>query len=237
MSEIVLSRRDEALWIRIAREAKGNLLTLTMIGELEEAIRQTGDAKVVVLLSAGPDFCLGRDPLGNPASPTALDIRDNLIRPILSLYEAIATAPAPVVCAVQGRAAGLGCALATACDITIAAENALFRLPEMEKNLPPTLAISAMMAKVPRKTLAWLVYRMIDLDARDARLFGLVSEVVPADSLEDATKTLVRRLSERPLDALATVKEYLRSAPEMSPRAASDFAASLLASVLSSSRS
>ena len=55
-----------------------------------------------------------------------------MIAPILDVYDAIADAPQPIVCIVQGAAFGFGCALATACDITIAAEGTRFRLDEFE---------------------------------------------------------------------------------------------------------
>ena len=95
-------------------------------------------------------------------------MRRNVTEPILNVYDEIAAAPQPVVCAVQGLAHGFGCAIATACDITIAADGARFKLPEMEKDLPPTLAISAMMARVPRKALTFMVYSM----AGDRRAHG-----------------------------------------------------------------
>jgi enoyl-CoA hydratase/carnithine racemase len=84
-------------------------------------------------------------------------MRDQVLQPILDVYDAISAAPQPVICVVQGAAYGFGCATAAACDITIAADVATFRLPEMTHDLPPTLAMSALMTKVPRKALAWMV--------------------------------------------------------------------------------
>ncbi len=106
-------------------------------------------------------------------------MRRNVTEPILNVYDEIAAAPQPVVCAVQGLAHGFGCAIATACDISIAADGARFKLPEMEKDLPPTLAISAMMARVPRKALTFMVYSMTEIDAHTALQLGIVSAVVP----------------------------------------------------------
>jgi enoyl-CoA hydratase len=159
-------------------------------------------------------------------------MRANVCEPILQIYDAIAEAPQPVVCAVQGIAHGFGCAMATACDLTIAADNARFKLPEMEKDLPPSLAISAMLARVPRKAITWMVYSMEEIDAVMAQQLGIVSTVVP--ELDGALSKLLATMTARSPAALIAVKDYLRSAEHMDPRGARDYAGNLLASVLSS---
>lgn len=237
MSDIIKTLSAGAVaTITIDRGAEGNALTIDMVRGLAAAFREAGnsDAKVIVLRAAGKEFCLGRDPKGGAPSPTALAMRSNLITPILDVYDAISNAPQPVVCAVQGHAFGFGCALATACDITLAADVARFRLPELEKNLPPTLAISAMMKQAPRKALTWLVYSMEEIDAGSALALGIVSHVVTANELEAATEKIVTALTSRSREALVAVKDYLRVAPGMDGRAASELAGNILATVFSS---
>jgi enoyl-CoA hydratase len=220
----------------IDRGAEGNLLTLDMLRALAGAFRSAGasDAKVIALRSTGNDFCRGRDAKGGKPSPTALDLRANVIGPIMEVYEAIAGAPQPVICAVQGAALGFGCALATACDITIATDDSRFSLPELEKNFPPTLAISAMMARVPRKALTWMVYSTQEIDAKTALQLGIVSSVVAKSALEAETGKLMTGLTARSREVLIGVKDYMRVAPSMDPRGAADYASTLLAAVMSS---
>jgi enoyl-CoA hydratase len=177
---------------------------------------------------------LGRDGSGAPPSPTALKMRANVLEPILDAYDAIASVPQPVVCVVQGAAHGFGCAMAGACDISIASDAARFKLPEMEKNLPPTLAISALMPRVPRKALTWLVYSIEDIDAASALQLGLVSSVAPAGQLESAVAKLLETMTSRSPEALVAVKDFFRTAPLMEPKGVSAYAGTLLASVLSS---
>src|SRR5262245_45637325 len=187
MSDVIRSSRDGAVAaITVDRAAEGNVLTTEMLRALTAAIRAAAatDAKVILLRSIGADFCRGRDGKGGPQNPTALVMRDQVLQPILDVYDALNGAPQPTVCAVQGAAYGFGCAMATACDVTIAADVARFRLPEMSHDLPPTLAISALMAKVPRKALAYMVYAMPELDAMTALQVGIVSAVVPAAQLD-----------------------------------------------------
>jgi enoyl-CoA hydratase len=237
MSDLIRTNRDGAIArITIDRPSEGNVLTIEMLRALAGAFREAAasHAKVIVLRSEGPDFCLGRDGAAAPPSPTALKLRANILEPILDAYDAIANAAQPVVCAVQGAAHGFGCALAGACDITIAADNARFKLPEMEKNLPPTLAISALMPRVPRKALTWMVYSIEAIDALSALQLGIVSSVVPAGALHDAVAKLLSTMTSRSAEALVAVKDFFRTAPFMEPRGQSAYAGTLLASVLSS---
>jgi enoyl-CoA hydratase len=238
-NEIIKTAQDaNVATITINRGEAGNMLTVDLLRELAAAFRSVAGsgAKVIALRTAGADFCRGRDPQGGKPSPTALAMRENVVAPILDVYDAIAGTPQPIVCAVQGAALGFGCALATACDMTIAADSARFRLPEMEKDLPPTLAISAMMGRVPRKALTWLVYSMDEIDANTALGLGIVSRVVPAADLGGATDRLIGELTKRSREALAAVKEYMRVATFMEPRGAADYGGSLLAAVLSSAK-
>jgi enoyl-CoA hydratase/carnithine racemase len=237
MSDLIRSSRDAAVAsITIDRPGEGNVLTLDMLRALTAAIKSAAasDAKVIALRSTGVDFCRGRDPKGGPVNPTALVMRDQVLQPILDVYAALNDAPQPTVCAVQGAALGFGCAMATACDVTIAADNATFKLPEMTHNLPPTLAISALMTKVPRKAIAWMVYAMPEIDATAALQVGIVSAVVPLAKLDDAVAETVKTMTSRSAAALNAVKEYLRSAPMMEPRGAAAYGVALLSGVLTS---
>jgi enoyl-CoA hydratase/carnithine racemase len=237
MTYVIQTSRDGAVaGITIDRAAEGNLLTIEMVREMTAAFRAAArsDAKVILLRTTGADFCRGRDNTGVPPSPTALKMRANVCEPILDAYDAIANAPQPAICAVQGAAHGFGCAIAGACDISIAADNARFKLPEMEKNLPPTLAISALMPRTPRKALTWMVYSMDELDASTALQVGIVSAVVPAAQLDGTVSKLLATMTSRSVEALVAVKDFFRSASLMEPRGVADYAGNLLASVLSS---
>ena len=237
MSDVIRTSRDGAVaTVIIDHAAEGNVLTTDMLRALTAAIRAAAvtDAKVIVLRSTGPDFCRGRDGKGGPQNPTALVMRDQVLQPILDVYDALNGAPQPVVCAVQGAAYGFGCATAAACDVTIAADVAKFRLPEMSHDLPPTLAISALMPKVSRKALAYMVYAMPEIDAATALQLGIVSAVVPLSAPEAKFDEVLRTLTARSAAALTAVKDYLRNAPLMEPRGAAAYGVALLSGVLTS---
>jgi enoyl-CoA hydratase len=234
MTTITSSRDGAVATVTIDNAAQGNLLTVEDLRELATAIRAAGatDAKVIVLRTVGADFCRGRAP-GAP-SPTALTMRANVCEPILDVYDALAGIRQPVVARVQGAALGFGAAMAGACDLTIAADNAQFQLPEMRRDLPPTLAISALMARVPRKALTHLVYSMAEIDAATALQLGIVSQVVPFADLDGALVKLLATMTARSPEALVAVKDFFRAAPYMDPRGIADYAGNLLAAVLSS---
>jgi enoyl-CoA hydratase/carnithine racemase len=236
MTVIKTSREGAVATITIDRPAEGNLLSIPMLRELAAAFREVAaeDAKIVVLRSTGADFCKGRDNTGAAPSPTALKLRANVLEPILDVYDAMANTPQPIVCLVQGAAYGFGAAIAGAADVTIAADTARFKLPEMTQNLPPTLAVSALMPRVPRKALTWMVYSMEELDARAALQVGIVSAVVPPGDLDRALSNLLATMNARSPEALVAVKDFFRTAPYMEPRGVSAYAGTLLAAVLSS---
>jgi enoyl-CoA hydratase/carnithine racemase len=236
MSIVTSSRDGAGATITLDRAQEGNLLPVDGVRELSAAFRAAGasDAKVIVLRGNGADFCRGRDPKGGAPSPTAMKMRVNVCEPILDAYDAMANARQPIVGVVQGAAHGFGSAIAAACDLTIAHDMARFRLPEMEKDLPPTLAISALMPRVPRKALAWMVYSMDELDAKTALQIGIISKVVPSAQVEGEVAKLLATMTARTPEALVAVKDFFRSAPHMEPRGMADYAANLLASVLSS---
>lgn len=242
MSNEVIVRQEGAVHhIELNRPECGNLVTMDMVSALLDAFRGVPqDAKLVVLTGRGADFCRGRDYQSAPESaqggraPSALEVRERMTTPIIGLYTAVKESPVPTMAVVQGAAYGFGCALACGCDNVLAGEGSRFRLPEMGRGLPPTLAIAALMDKAAPRSLPYLVYSTAEMDARSAIGMGLVSAVFPDGELDAQAKKLVETIASQPLDAVRAVKEYLKFAPLMEPRGRADFAASLFASVLSS---
>jgi len=101
----------------------------------------------------------------------------------------------------------------------------------MAHNIMPTIAMSALIDRVSRKAATYLVYSTQEIDAHKALVFGLVSNVVPANELDAAVASLVERFKKTPLPALLAVKEYAGSAFSMSTQAANDFARNLHATI------
>lgn len=230
------SRRFATL--RFTRGSTGNKMSAEEIPLLGRAIREAGsrkEVKLVLVRAEGPHFCQGRLPdVPGKAPATALDIRAWITQPILDVYADIRATPVPVIAMVQGEAKGFGCAFVAQCDLAIASDDASFSLPEMDHHLPPTLAMSAMLHKVPPKRMLHMVYTRATIGAAEALTLGLLSEVVPRASLDAAVEKTLSRLLDRNRAALCGVKEYIGAALYTDPNGAARLAANLLACVLSS---
>jgi len=237
-NEILVQQDGPILRVTLNRPDAGNGVSDDMAAELAGILNGAADTtQFVVLRGAGPDFCTGRahNRGGAPEGPPealALRRRNEVV---FNCYGAFRRSPIPIVGVVQGRAVGFGCALAALCDITIASDAAKFQLPEMGHNIMPTMAMSALVDRVPRKALMYLVYSTAVIGAERALSFGLVSEVVPAAELDEAVRTLCAALVKAPRPATLAVKEYAQVALSMDLQGAIDFARNLHATINSSS--
>jgi enoyl-CoA hydratase len=238
MAENLIYQRDgDVDTITLNRPEIGNRLSDAAIAELAEMIDGAAkDSRLIVVRAAGEEFCLGREAMGKRGP--AIEAYDFRARSetIFNCYDAFRRAKAPIVGVVQGRAAGFGCALAALCDITLASEKARFQVPEMSHHIMPTIAMSALIDRVPRKALLYMVYSTEEIDARQALSFGLASSVVPPEKLEAAAADLIDKLKTFPLPAVMAVKEYAKFAYGMETAAANDFAKNLHATINSSSK-
>jgi len=241
MSNELISMQDgPALRITINRPDAGNGMSDDMARELTRLLETAHEsAQFVVLKAAGKDFCIGRASMGaapaSSARPEALERRDQS-EVVFNCYGAFRRCAVPVVGMVQGRALGFGASIAALCDITIAASDAKFQIPEMGHNIMPTMVMSALIDRVPRKHLGYLVYSTDVVSAEDAFKYGLVSKVVAPGDLETAEAEIVARLAATPQPAQTGVKEYLRTAGDMHVAGAVDFARNIHAVVNSSSK-
>jgi enoyl-CoA hydratase len=237
MANHLLCERDgDVTTITLNRPEIGNRVSDPMAGQLADMLDESAKrSRLILFKGAGEEFCLGREAMGKRQPNTeAYELRGQ-IEVIFNCYDAFRRSKAPVIGVVQGKAAGFGCALAALCDITIASEKARFQLPEMAHHIMPTIAMSALVDRVPLKALMYLVYSTEEIDAHKALSSGLVSNVVPANKLESTVKDFVEALKKRPLPALMAVKEYARSAIGMETQAANDFARNMHATINSSS--
>jgi enoyl-CoA hydratase/carnithine racemase len=216
----------------------GNALSNADLARLRALFLEaaTADCSVVTLVGAGEDFCRGRNHADvehrGPTPPAPAELEARITRPVLDAFGALEQVRVPVIAAVQGRAWGLACALAGACDVTLAGSGASFRLPEMQRDLPPTLALSQLQRVIGRKALFDLVLRTQEISAQEALVLGLLTRVVADEQLGVALDEAVAELVARDRAALVTVKRYLRDAASLDGPAAADLASAMLSGVL-----
>jgi len=238
MSDEIISQQDgPILRITLNRPDHGNGATDGMATELTRLLNTAAEtSRLVVLRGAGKDFCIGRATMGQQPAvmPEAL-VRKRQYDVIFNTYAAIRNASIPVICAVQGAAYGFGCAIAALADITIASDASTFQIPEMEHNIMPTMVLSAMVDRMSRKGLTYMLYSCATVGPERALSHGIVSEVVPAAELDASVERLCKFMLKAPAVATEGAKEYLRRAMTMDVPSAVDYARNLHAVINSSS--
>ncbi len=189
-------------------------LLLQLRASLEQA-RDDADCRAVLLTGTGRGFCAGQDlseRLLPPGAPPR-DLGDTLgqfANPIVRLMRSM---PIPIVCAVNGVAAGAGANLAFACDIVLAARSASFLQAFARIGLVPDLGgtyfLTRLLGPARARGLAMLAE---PLDAARAEQWGLIWKAVDDTSLMSEAHALCRKLCYAPTEALAAIKQAVGAA-------------------------
>jgi enoyl-CoA hydratase/carnithine racemase len=181
-------------------------LKRALLERFHEADRDPATS-VVVLRAEGRSFCAGYDIAPNPARAAR---RFNTLAWHESLTDDVALEMTPwdmvkpVIASVQGHCLGGGCELAMMCDLTVAADDAVFGEPEIRfSNVGPALVMPFV---IGLKRARELLYLGDTIDARTALAYGMVNRVVPRAELETATLALARRIALIAPEALAGTK-------------------------------
>lgn len=168
----------------------------------------------IVITGSGKAFAAGAD-IAVMADWTYMDVYEDQF--ITRNWETIRQVRKPVIAAVAGYAMGGGCELALACDIVLAAESALFALPEIKLAMLPGAGGTQRLPRAIGKAKAMdmcLSARM--LSAQEADRYGLVSRVVPDAELQTAVLKLATQIAGYSLPALMAIKESINRAHEAS---------------------
>jgi len=178
----------------------------TLVERFHEADRDPGTV-VVVLRAEGRSFSAGYDIGPNPARAAR---RGNALAWHESLTDDVALEMTPwdmkkpVIASVQGHCLGGGCELVMMCDLTVAADDALFGEPEIRfSNVGPALIMPFI---IGLKRARELLYLGDPIDAQTALQYGMVNRVVPRAQLASATMKLARRMALISPEALAATK-------------------------------
>jgi enoyl-CoA hydratase len=238
MTEVVeFIRRDALLDVVLSDSAGGNLISNEEGDRIAAALASLDpEVKLVRIRSDGQDFCRGRVsrvPKPGAAVLSGLELKQTVAEPALRVYEAVRNAPVPVMSVVRGAALGYGCGLVAASDLTLASDAAQFSIPELERNIPPTLVMTALMGRVPHKAIAHMVLSRQPISAVRALEWGLVTQVTPAAELDAEVERLTAAILAYAPEAVRAVKEYLRHAPGLSGQAQASLAANLAGVALS----
>ncbi len=229
--------KGSVAYIDLSRPNEGNALTRAMMFQLANVLRTTGQnpsINLLVIEGSGDFFCKGRDGKGESRSGmTPYEIRVQMMGAVLDVYKAITDVPVPVIARVHADAVGFGSAMAVACDLTLASSHVKFSFPEIEHDIPPTMAMCAALGKIPAKALSYLIYSAEAVDAMEARQLGIASKVYPQETFDNDVAVFIEKLSGKPRLVLETIKKYQEKATHASPDMALEYAGTLLALVRS----
>lgn len=185
-----------------------NVLTMAMLGELETALRdlqREPELRLIVIKGAGRAFSAG------------VDVGEHLgasLRPMLEAFDRAAKAlldsEVPTLAVVHGAALGGGCELVALCDLAIAADDAKLGTPEIALGVVPPVGAAVFPSLIGLQRTNALVLTGEAISGADAASWGLVWRSVPADRLEEETRTVVEKFRSRSAASLRFAKRTLR---------------------------
>ena len=214
LETIEFSVEDGVAVLRLNRPDSLNSFTAQMHGEIRQALKllRMSDARCLLLTGSGRGFCAGQDLNDRAVAPggEAVDLGESVEQNYNPLIRALTTLEMPVICAVNGVAAGAGASLALACDIVLAARSASFIQAFCKIGLIPDSGGSWNLPRavgLPRaKGLALLGDK---LPAEKAEQWGLIWQCVDDDKLMDEAMTMAKHLATQPTRGLARIKQAL----------------------------
>lgn len=180
--------------------------------ELQDALKQAkrdAEVRVVILTGAGKAFCSGQD-LKAIAQSENRSLSESLYKRYNPIIKAMRELPKPIVCRLNGVAAGAGCSLALASDMIIAAENASLIEVFVNVGLVLDSGSSYFLPRLVGSARAFELSTMgSKVSAQKALDWGMVNRVVPAEELDAAVEEVVAYYRQAPTKAIALMKTML----------------------------
>ena len=214
---ILTDRRGDVLVLTLNRPDRLNAAPPAMFEAIAAALGNLDGARAVLVTGAGRAFCSGADVGGgalgsdNPGETTFAALTNSYNPTML----AIADLRVPVVSAVRGPAAGIGCSLALAADFCIASETAYFLQAFVNIGLVPDGGASWMLPRLIGRARATEMMLLGEkVPAAKALDWGMIHKVVADDALDGEAFALAERLAAGPTVALGLTRRGLHAALE-----------------------
>ena len=194
-----------------------NSFNTEMHAEIRSAIsqvRKSSEVRALVITGSGRGFCAGQDLSDRNVAPgaEAPDLGESIEKRYNPLLRSIRELPMPVICAVNGVAAGAGANIALACDITLAAKSASFIQAFCKIGLIPdsggTWSLPHLVGMARAKGMALLGDK---IKAEQAESWRLIWRCVEDDQLMEEAMQLARHLATQPTKGLALIKRALHA--------------------------
>ena len=217
--DMLYTKEDGIATITFNRPRALNALTAKMMQEWMTAMEDAANndqVKVVVLTGAGRAFCSGRDMRYGEDEPESFSPFGESKPREQNIAGVLAALDKPYIAAINGPAVGAGMDYASMCDIRIASERARFSMAYVRMGLPPAVGGCYFLPRIVGIANACdLIWTGKMIDAQEALRIGFVSQVVPHDELEAATKELAMRLAMGPSVAIRLAKRLIYGCLEL----------------------
>ena len=215
--ETIIVEKDGPLTtITLDRPDRLNAMAPQMADELSEALYDLGDSRAVLITGAGKGFCSGAD-LAARGERSALNSKGGSHRALQNHYNPainmVLRAPVPVICAVNGPAAGVGCSLALAGDFVLVGKSAYFLQAFVNIGLVPDGGSTWLLARAIGRARATRMMMLGEkIGADQAEDWGLIYKACEDDALMEEARALAVNLANGPTLAYATMKRNIATA-------------------------
>jgi enoyl-CoA hydratase/carnithine racemase len=223
--ELKVEQHGRVAVMTLNRPERLNAISRDMLQELSEKMVEANkdpDTRCIVLTGAGRGFCSGLDLIstgdnmderqnrGSNRPRQLFDLRDAPINVMWSI-------DTPVICAINGAAAGYGMDITLLCDMRIASENAKMAAVTAKRNVVPESGGTWLLPRlIGWAKAAELYYRARTLNAEESLEMGLVNAVVPADELMETAMQWAQEVADNAPMAVQTTKRMMRMGLEES---------------------
>jgi cyclohexa-1,5-dienecarbonyl-CoA hydratase len=202
-SYIRLDIDDKVATLHLNRKP-GNLLDIAVMEEINEALlslREPDTLEVLVLRGSEETFCEG------------LDLREHtqkrvqrLLQVFMRIFETMRMMNVVSIAAVQGKALGAGFELALGCNLIVAAEDALFALPQTKMGIIPTVAAAVLPRIAPRRRAMEWVLTGNPISASRLEHDGVINRVFPPQSFDSGLEALLAEITDKSAPVLQLAK-------------------------------
>jgi 2-(1,2-epoxy-1,2-dihydrophenyl)acetyl-CoA isomerase len=210
---------DGVATITLNRPDVYNALNNEITYELQDALKAVAKdeaVRAVVLTGEGKAFCSGQD-LKAASGQEKRSFLESLHKRYNPIIRAMRNLPKPIVCRLNGVAAGAGCSIALACDVIVAVEEAQLIEIFINIGLVPDSGSSFFLQKTIGTNKAFELCSMGNrVDASQAAAMGLINKVVPAVELETAVKYYTDYYAKAPTKSIGLIKKMLNKASNSS---------------------
>ncbi len=215
-NSLIYSVENSVCFIKLNRPDVFNSFNEELSAEIIDAFKKAGKdeaVRVVVLTGEGKAFCSGQDLKDIKGEVGKRSLGDSVLRRYNPMIQAVRELMKPVVCRLNGVAAGAGASLALACDMIVASENASLIEVFTNVGLVPDSGSSFFLPHLVGYNKAFeLLTLATKISAQEAQQMGFVYKVVPHDQLDQAVNELAARYASGPGKSYAIIKKMLNKA-------------------------